>query len=345
MQLAQKKITNDTLSHQRTVLMGISILLIFVFHYTEDCQSSGINYTGWVRWFRTQIGSSSVEVFLFLSGMGLYYALKRNPDVVRFYKRRLLRVLLPYLIVALPIWLVYDLYFAGKSIGAVILDVTFWTFFQSGVKLYWYIGMILFCYLIFPYLFRIVENARDEMEGEMYQLVLIASWTLFCLILKSYSEYFYKNTSIALLRLPFFMAGCFYGRSSYEKRATYWKWVVLLAAAAFLRLLTPEKAAILSRYLPGAVTLSVCALVAILFESQKLRHLAGFLNWFGNRSLELYLLHVTVRKFMNGCGYMTCYPKNELIMIALSIALAALLHACISHKRTVHTSNEQQKSC
>jgi peptidoglycan/LPS O-acetylase OafA/YrhL len=175
MQILQKRITNDTLSRQRTVLMGISILLILVFHYTEDCQSAGINYTGWVRWFRTRIGSSSVEVFLFLSGMGLYYALKKNPDVVRFYKRRLLRVLLPYLIVALPVWLVYDLHFAGKNIGAVILDVTFWTFFRSGVKLYWYIGMILFCYLIFPYLFRIVENARDAMEGEIYQLVLIAS--------------------------------------------------------------------------------------------------------------------------------------------------------------------------
>jgi fucose 4-O-acetylase-like acetyltransferase len=140
------------------------------------------------------------------------------------------------------------------------------------------------------------------------------------------------------------VAGCFYGRSSYEQRASYWKWVVLLVVASFLRMLTPEKAAILSRYLPGAVTLSVCALVAILFESQKLRYLAGILTWFGNRSLEIYLLHATVRKFMNECGYLTCYPKNELIMLALSIALAALLHVCTSHKRASQVSNEHQKT-
>jgi peptidoglycan/LPS O-acetylase OafA/YrhL len=204
--------------------------------------------------------------------------------------------------------------------------------------------MILLCYLIFPYLFRIVENARNEIDGEMYQIMLIASWTLFCLILKNYSKDLYKYTSIALLRFPFFMAGCFYGRSSYEKRASYWKWAILLAVAAFLRMLTPEKAAILSRYLPGAVTLSVCALVAILFENKKLRYLKGILSWFGNRSLEIYLLNVTARRFMEELGYPTCYPKNELIMIVLSIALAALLHACTSHKRVSQVSDEPPKA-
>jgi peptidoglycan/LPS O-acetylase OafA/YrhL len=313
------------ISHQRNVLMGISIILIMVFHFTEDCQDAQFHYEGFIQWFRTQIGSSSVDVFLFLSGLSLYYSLKKNPDILAFFQRRLVRILIPYVIVALPAWLFYDLVSTGKRFTAVIKDFTFYSFFSSGVKWYWYIGMILLCYMLFPYLFRIVENARNAIDGEMYQLAMIGSWTVFCLILSSYGGQMYKNTSIALLRLPFFIAGAFYGRSSYEHRRTYWKWCALLLFFVGLDLLIPANTKILSRYVPGVINLSVCALAAPLFTTSWMKPLAKLFTWFGNHSLELYLTHVTVRKFMKQYGHPTCYPANEVVMAVSSILLAWVL--------------------
>jgi peptidoglycan/LPS O-acetylase OafA/YrhL len=159
----------------------------------------------------------------------------------------------------------------------------------------------------------------------MYQLALIGSWTVFCLIITLYGGDFYKHTGIALLRLPFFVAGCFYGRSSYEHRETYWKWAVLLVFSAGLNMLLPANTKILFRYLPGAINLSLCAFAAVLFTSKRLKLAARIFTWFGNHSLELYLTHVTVRKFMKECGYFTCYFRYETVMAVLSIFLAWLL--------------------
>ena len=53
------------------------------------------------------------------------------------------------------------------------------------------------------------------------------------------------------------------------------------------------------------------------------------LEWFGKYSLELYLVHVTVRKFMNRAGYRTCHLRYEFVMVLASIVLAWLLQRIV----------------
>jgi fucose 4-O-acetylase-like acetyltransferase len=93
----------------------------------------------------------------------------------------------------------------------------------------------------------------------------------------------------------------------------------------WLDLLIPANTKILSRYVPGAINLSVCALAAPLFTAACMKPLAKLFTWFGNHSLELYLTHVTVRKFMKLYGHPTCYPVNEVVMVVTSILLAWVL--------------------
>ena len=75
--------------------MGMAILSILIFHYTEDCYTVGINYSGIVKLYKTYIGSSGVDIFLLLSGLGLYYSFSKNNSIKDFYSKRLKRVLVP----------------------------------------------------------------------------------------------------------------------------------------------------------------------------------------------------------------------------------------------------------
>ena len=45
-------------------------------------------------------GGMGVNIFLFMSGIGLYYSLKRNGNIIDFYIRRAIRLIVPYLLIA-----------------------------------------------------------------------------------------------------------------------------------------------------------------------------------------------------------------------------------------------------
>ena len=60
------RITCDLLSRQRTILMGLAMLSILFFHYTEDCYVNDVHFTGFIRVYTTYIGSAGVDLFLFL---------------------------------------------------------------------------------------------------------------------------------------------------------------------------------------------------------------------------------------------------------------------------------------
>ena len=83
---------ND-ISEHRTLLMGVAMLSIMLFHQ------------GWIwGWnpffaFFHFYGNWGVDIFFFVSGFGLYYSLKRDYNVISFYKRRMsLSDLLLYLL-------------------------------------------------------------------------------------------------------------------------------------------------------------------------------------------------------------------------------------------------------
>lgn len=327
--MKKEKTNNNLLSVYRGALMGVSILCIIVFHFTEDCENFAFHYSGWIKWFRTYIGSSSVDAFLFLSGLGLYYSMKKNADIVAFYQRRMIKLLIPYVIVAVPCWIVLDVVLEKAGWWETIKDFTFISFFKEGDKWYWYVGLMMLCYLIYPYVFQIVDTAADAIDGEMRLICLTSAITVISLVIEVYDKEVFSNVNIALLRLPIFLAGCFYGRSSYEKRTSYWKWALLFVMSAILLTMLPAESPIFSRYVTGIFNVSFCAGLAWVFSRIQMKPVVKVLEWFGKYSLELYLVHVTVRKFMNRAGYRTCHLRYEFVMVLASIVLAWLLQRIV----------------
>lgn len=90
----------EMFSKYRGAIMGIQILLIVFFHFTEDCKGYNVRYSGIVYWFYNYVKSSGVDIFLLVSGLGLYYSWKKRAELKSFYQRRFVKILIPYFLVA-----------------------------------------------------------------------------------------------------------------------------------------------------------------------------------------------------------------------------------------------------
>ena len=88
-------------SKYRSQLFGFAILWIMCMHSREFTPllddailSQYILYDGIIL-----VGGVGVDIFLFLSGVGLYYAQEKGPTLGQFYARRFQRLLIPYLVI------------------------------------------------------------------------------------------------------------------------------------------------------------------------------------------------------------------------------------------------------
>ena len=80
------------ISTYRGQLMGFAIIIVMLFHMAVPRSSS---WYGLVR-----MGNLGVDIFFFLSGVGLWYSWSKNPDLHRFYFNRIIRIYPAWLIIA-----------------------------------------------------------------------------------------------------------------------------------------------------------------------------------------------------------------------------------------------------
>lgn len=146
----------DILSRYRSELMGISILWIVLFHTVawKHNQLPGVMSDLYGLLFHGYLG---VEIFLLLSGIGLYYSLQKNGSLSHFYRKRLQRLLLPYLTVGLCFFGYYDLLISGH-VGQFIKDISLYSFWAEGNRILWFIALIIPLYIVYPGIFKIVNS-------------------------------------------------------------------------------------------------------------------------------------------------------------------------------------------
>lgn len=338
MQPDKKQFSLENLSRYRGVLMGMQILMIIFFHFTLDCRTYNVRYSGIIYWFDKYFHSAGVDMFLMLSGLGLYFSWKKNPHFGSFYKKRYTRILVPYFIVAVPAWIWYDILYLDKGAAAFLKDLFFVTFFVENIKWFWYILMIAVCYWFFPYIFDIVENAADRISQRMRILLLCNVSTVFAVMLQQYYNELYVSIGVAVLRIPAFLIGVLMGKAVYEKRMVSCRYIAGMAILAVIiawPLQMTEKSVLgvyASAFLNYAFSLAFVFVLSLLSENkniiiQKIHGIAVLiLGWFGKYTLELYLLHVLVRRVMLELGYKPYRLMYEGILVIISVFLSIILN-------------------
>lgn len=150
----------ENLLKYRTQLMGIAMLSVFLSH------STGGNWMPKYIYNIAPHGAIGVDVFLFLSAMGLTYSITNSPDILAFYKRRVCRIMPTYWFVMTGVYLfVYTLtaanimpnnyYRIPRNLYELVQTYTtlgFWI--KDGLFYLWYIPAILLLYLLFPLFYK-----------------------------------------------------------------------------------------------------------------------------------------------------------------------------------------------
>ena len=155
--LTSRPVSVELISKYRTELMGIAMLLVVLFH----------GYVPQTSWFYglKRMGNVGVDVFLFLSGIGLWFSWRSCPNLKHFYKQRFLRVYPTWLLLASCF---YGFHFYLKSgfsndvfdlLGDVIVHLDFWL---HGELTFWYIPALMALYLVSPFYIQLVNRNRDR---------------------------------------------------------------------------------------------------------------------------------------------------------------------------------------
>ena len=141
------------ISRFRAEQMGAAMLFVILFHVALD---RGDPFYGLRR-----CGNVGVDIFLFLSGVGLWFSWVKTPDVLRFYRRRLLRIVPTWIVVATAFYLP-DYLGARRfshSIVDLIGDITInWDFWLHDELTFWYVPAIMALYLVAPWYVRLIQS-------------------------------------------------------------------------------------------------------------------------------------------------------------------------------------------
>ena len=149
------KINFSSLSDYRTELMGAAMLFVMLFHVGMDRHST--------FYALHRIGNVGVDIFLLLSGIGLWYAWQKKPSLKHFYWRRFVRLYPAWLIMAMLFYIPNHINTPGggysPDIINLVLNILFgWSFWRCDDLTFWFIPAIMALYLVAPFYLRLIRR-------------------------------------------------------------------------------------------------------------------------------------------------------------------------------------------
>jgi hypothetical protein len=202
----------------RKFLMGFAALWILMTHEWQIVTNE-TSFFFVTENFIKRIGFCGVDIFLLLSGMGLYYSLEKN-SVSRFYYNRLKRVIFPFIIMA-----------------SIVSQIDHWTnefyfnvitgigFYKTYIYLFlWFVPAVITLYLFTPVFYNFFKKAENKY---LFFAGFIELWLLFSLMARNVMrEDLYGFTN----RIPIFVTGFLIGYLCKEKaiKITHRNWFFIL---------------------------------------------------------------------------------------------------------------------
>lgn len=324
-------------SRARNYIYGAAIVWIVFFH-------SGFSLK--TKLFETikSYGDCGVEIFFLLSGICLFYSYSKDENTLAFYKRRLAKILPPYLIVYGIVFVILDVV-DSFNLGQFILDYTLLDFWLHGLgRAPWFVAAIIVFYAFYPLIYRIFFKA--EKYNILKVSIFFASVCLLIVIL----VIFCPHLNIFAARIPVFIVGCLLGRTVYNDFDV--KFRHLLVLALFLIGTYALFGFVNIWWLRNVffLTLSM-SLILILSQIYKFSNrFIPLLNkpflFLGNLTLEIYLCHEKIKEsfvyFLRYCNisvdFSDAWYQWICILLAVITAFAVkqsvrLFRFCIVDKK------------
>ena len=265
--------TYKDISTYRSELMGWAILWIMMLHFTFN----QIKPLGFIA----QYGYAGVDIFMMVSGFGLFLSLEKDDNISKFYRKRLLRIFPTYYFIGVFSCLflnhtsLQDFIFRYSTIG-------FWT-----GELYadWYIPSIIALYFLTPFFKYLFHPKR------FYFLIIIAGGTLI-------AAYYLINREDLLDRAHFFflyrisafifgMTCAYWLKNNIPSK--YFVTILLLGILIFVCLYPHHHDIYNYKYFSVLFLLPTFSL-SLIYLSKTIQFLNPLIVCIGNASLEIYLI-------------------------------------------------------
>lgn len=292
------------ISTYRSELMGWSIVWIMMLHFGF--------YSLKPLGFVAQYGYAGVDIFMFVSGLGLFYSLDKSPFLVAFYRKRLIRIFPAYYIVGAfaSFGLFHDTVlqylFRYTTIG-------FWT---GGLYYEWFVPSILLLYLLSP-LFK--------QMGVKGQAVLAVCFLILSYYLLEREDLIDGAHYFLIFRVPAFLFGMICAQ--WLKNGFSAKWFIWIAIAGipfFVWLYPKFHQVYLYKYYSVFFLMPVFIIVFIGI-SKYIKCTNTIVGCIGRSSLEIYLIQ-KIFFCQITAGDISRSDAHTILIIFASVALGILLH-------------------
>lgn len=328
------------ISRYRGELMGAAMLFIILFHVGLD---RGDPFYGLRR-----CGNVGVDMFLFLSGVGLWFSWTKHPSLRHFFSRRYVRIYPAWLLMASLYYIPDYINGGGHSTSLVDLigDITInWDFWLHDELTFWYVPAIMMLYTFAPFYMMLISRYPMYRWVPLLMVVwcVIVQWVLPIHAAVGHLEIFWS-------RVPIFFIGINMGQMVKEKRrldsSSVWL-LLIIFAVTFATCLYLEQVRhgrfplFVERmlYIPFTIT-------SILVLNRVFRRTPQWFNKFckfvGAVSLEAYLVHI---------HFVLCYVEQHhlgywptfLITVAITMPLAWILHIIASRVADLLLSMQKER--
>lgn len=286
--IIMNKISSSILSQYRTALFGIGTLGVLAGHSVSYVQWPGVlsRILG--------LGGIGVYLFVFLSGIGLYYSMtsRKQQEIHRggyrsFICKRFLRVGIPYLIIAGVYYGIrfFMLEFSPIEFFYNLSTLSFWTEHQGA----WYVAMLVPVYVVYPFYYSYIENGNRLLRTILSAtLILLISCIMYVFV-----PDIYRHLAQVINSFLIFTIGNYIGRDVKEnKEFPFLLMIISLLFYPIRALLSVLEGNVYIEDLSYAMLgLALCLVCALLMKYMP-EMIIKILKKFGIISLEMYLTHI-----------------------------------------------------
>lgn len=306
-------ISISIISTYRAELMGCAILGVLWGHLMNETWQPAV-LAQLARLIHT-------AGFIFLSGFGLYYAFKKNDDINYFYKKRLSRILVPY--VLLTYWFFITAFICGIDVPIkFIMNLTatsFWLYGEANSWAMWYVSATLMLYVLFPFIYYILFLCKKPIFGlsaiTVFYIIALLTVAQLC-------PNYWMSTRIFLARFIMFPLGIFAGYLACQaKKVSLIQIIIYIIGCTLLAIIAKlwidDEIYAVIRTLIGLPLMTIG-----LYWLKKCKwtdiYIFKPLRFLGTYSLEIYLIHVTIFYF---CRNIICINSAVSMIIGIMVAL------------------------
>lgn len=262
-------------STYRQQIMGLAMIWVVLFHY----QLIGIPS------IVTGHGFTGVDLFFFVSGLGLYHSMSNNNDIPSFYKKRFFRVIPLYFFAGF----ILEIIKGDFNICTYLWNYSTLGFWTNGSinEFGWFIPGIIVVYVLFPFYYRTIFYDRIEAFTLTLLFVLLFFYIFYNSVIDN--KLISDDHFLLLYRMPVFFLGTIVGYCIKEEKngQSFLYLSFLIFIFAIIHYIS--RGNIRLWYMASTfLTPSLIILACMFFK----RFPSFWLKKVGDSSLEIFIIHL-----------------------------------------------------